>query len=81
MAKKTIKRKTVTPEGYVAAYKRVSDRGGSIDDVARALGMTKANAVARQTGYKKAGVKLPKLARKKIRRINVEKLNSILSGK
>jgi hypothetical protein len=72
---------TVDAEAYVKAYKAVAKKGGTLDDLATQLGMTKQNVQARKMNYQKAGVKFPKLSRSAgKKKIDAKALQAILDG-
>lgn len=75
----TGKRSTVSAEQFCKTWKTVAKTGGSLDEVAGRLSMSKQSVVARRNNYKKKGLKFPALSRApRTGGIDVKALQAIL---
>ena len=72
----------VSPEEFCAAWKKASEKGQTIEDLAKTLGMKKEAVNARKNDYVvKLELKFPKLARvNNGPRLDKKSLQSILNG-
>lgn len=80
MAETTIKRPRINKEDFIKAWATVYKNGGTMNDVAKALGCTPAGVATKSKKLIGEGVNLPELNKKRADSTDVTGLNKLLEN-